>query len=254
MTRLGSLATGEDATVAAIVTEASSAIAAFLGYEPWRQSYELALRGYGLPVLQLPVLPVELGLLTITHQGQDLDELVIDPASGLVSRDGGFPWTAAVDVGGYDLAPGTELPDITATFTAGYVPAEDVLDWSADLVVALGDFVRPPWPNRYLYEVTTAGMMATAAPAWSTTLGAETTSGTTVITTRAAQLMPAALEAAAHAEVSARFQGRRRDPLLASRSVPGLSVAWRESAVSGGTLCPAATAGAQSYRYLGGSL
>lgn len=253
MTRLGSIATGQDVLVASLVDEASAALADALGFAPWRQSYSAALFGRGGYKLQLPIAPVEPGSVTVTHEDEALTGITLDSASGILTRDTAWPDTAAaVEVEWGAGSVGSEQPELAATFTAGWVVPPDLKPWQASLVVTVGDFVKPPWPALLLHEVTVAGTMGASAPTWGTTAGASVTSNGVTLVARNAIELPQSIVGAFVTELLYRFHGRARDPALASRAVPGLSVTWRDTAAEcSGALCAQAAAQIAKHQFYG---
>lgn len=252
MTRLGSLATGKDSLVSDLVGDATDALATFLGFFPCRQTYETSIQGWGDVRLQLPSPHVDGSTVVVTRDGEELTGWSLDSRSGILYRADGWPSTAAQYGSAVDLLPGSEVPELAVTFAAGFVVEEDIKAWAANLVVTVGDFVRPPWPARYLHEVTVAGTMAATAPTWATTAGTSITSGTATLVARASEEVPKSIKSACLDEVTYRLHTGTRDSSLASRQVPGLAVTWRSpESASYAAVCATAAGRAQPYVFLG---
>ncbi len=259
ISRLGSLATGQESLLEALVLEASEAIADALGFPPWRQTYRASLPSVsGEARLSLGMAPVEPGTVSISYSDEVLDaeSYQLDSAAGILYRAGGWPDTSGLTSPlGLTSEPGSELPIVTAEFVGGWVMPEDLRAWEAGATYELGDFVKPPWPAIYLHEVTVAGVAGGSAPTWGVEVGEEVESGAVTMVARAAKELPRPITAACLDELRSNLFSGRRDPDMASRSVPGLAITWRNPGGSSGSssssVSTQAFARLQPYIYYG---
>lgn len=121
---LGITTTGQDATLSRIISRASDAVASYCNRTFARQAYSETVRGYGGTKLMLTNTPVT-AISSISDQGAELAStgyFIDDANAGTVFRATGWRWTAGevFNLSAQPL-PGTEAPDFTVAYTAGYV-------------------------------------------------------------------------------------------------------------------------------------
>jgi hypothetical protein len=117
----------KDSLLNRIIGEASAAIVEFLGvHELGRATYTETVAGFGGNTLMLSRTPV-VSVSQILHNGSPVtDHSIEDSEAGLLWRDAGWVWTAAV---GWELAdyvkPNSEAPKFSVTYIAGYILPDD---------------------------------------------------------------------------------------------------------------------------------
>jgi hypothetical protein len=116
--------TANDDLLSTYITRASDAVEQYLGYPLRRQVYRETVPAFGDLSLLLSRTPVvAIGSL---YDGEDLISdtgyTIEEPEAGLLQREEGFPWTAAM---GMELEmrpiPGSERRQFSITYEAGYV-------------------------------------------------------------------------------------------------------------------------------------
>lgn len=121
---LRTTSTGTDDLLSSYISRASNAVQEYLGYPIYRQVYRETVAAYGDNQLMLSRTPV-LAIESITDSdGNQLESTgynIEDQDAGLVWRDEGFPWSAAVM---FELdprpVPGSEKREYVAVYEAGY--------------------------------------------------------------------------------------------------------------------------------------
>lgn len=192
--RLGITVSTYDAHLSALIDEASSAIAEYLGRPLSRQSYVETISGNERQRIAVSCWPVDRDSVTLTIDGTaDTDFSVYDSKTGMLYREGAWPIGA-----GSDRWAETPEENIAVTYKAGWV-LPDRIAALANASYVVGQWVRPAVAvGDLLMECTTAGATSTATePTWPTSGGGTVTIGTAVFTARHASEVPAALASAA---------------------------------------------------------
>lgn len=209
---IGTTATSDDAVISAQILAASKWAETYLGYPLTVQTYQETLAGYGRRVLRLYVQPLrsmlrflegstatsEANELYTTDRGYRID----DKEAAMLSRTGGFSWTAGgVGPGGFGwgglfTGPYEAVP--LSAFTP--LPGEEERSYVAE----------------YIAGWTLSGL-TTDSPNWSTCNGGTTSTGRT---------LPEDIELAVAQRVR---QIRDVDPSLTSESLGDVSASYRSA-------------------------
>jgi hypothetical protein len=146
--------TVEDDVLDAYITRASEAVQDYLGYPLYRAVYEETVPGGGDNALMLSRTPVTV-VESVVDGEDELDStgyVIEEPGAGLLRRDEGFPWTAAV---GFELdsrpVPGSEQRRYTVVYEAGYTFAGSTTTSDSWLTYTTGR-TMPYWPEQATLE------------------------------------------------------------------------------------------------------
>lgn len=226
-TRLGIEGTSEDETLTELIEEASSSIVDYIGRPLARQRYRETIAGEDRPRIVLSRYPVDTDSVTVTVDGiEETDHVIENPANGVLYLSGGWPRTFPTNY--VDYRYGGEK-DITVTYTAGYLLPGDVASWTASTAVALHTWIRPSTASLspYLYQVTTAGITGASEPSYPASTGLTVASGTAVLTARDAVELPAVIRKYAFLLVRDAYSNRPTG--LTSQSADGFSESYDAS-------------------------
>lgn len=200
--RLGITGSGEDANVAAWVTEASDDFLRITRRQTFAlgQFRETHRPDQPVNVLPLACAPVESGSISVTIDGTaTTDWELADHGAGLLWREDGWDIDS----------------DIIITYRAGWLVPGQIADRENTTTYgAAGQiaWTRPSDPrlSPYLFEATTAGTSGGSEPTWPTTLGGTVTDDTVTWTARAVEELPAGLSGLAIAAVKELREGAPR--------------------------------------------
>lgn len=216
-TRLGVSGSGEDSTLAALITIASSLCASYVGrplvFATWE---ELGTHQFGdvdRRQLYLSRFPIDASSIAVTIEGEDKtsEVTVLDHAEGLLWRPSGWPCAIPVDSAGVN--------GLKITYRAGWLGPDLVSDWAASTAYSAGAWVRPSTSEStpFLMECTTGGTTDSSEPTWPTTVDGTVTDNSVVWTARRVSEVPRDVQHAAYLAV----RGLRDDR-------PGGLTSWRE--------------------------
>lgn len=140
-----------NAKAASVIAEASAAIVRYTGRPFAQEGYEETVAGYGGNYLMLSRTPV-VGTPVVLQNAEPITDFTVEePAAGILRRDAGWAWTAAV---GWALTeyvvPNSEDPLFKVTYTAGYILPDDpaTRDLPEDIERACIDLARAYWLAR----------------------------------------------------------------------------------------------------------
>lgn len=226
--RLGITDSAQDSLLTDLIDEASSAITDVLDFELARQRYEDRFFGNGRRTLVLGRWPVDPATLTITVDDVAVTDFELDPDSGLVYRQLGWPSGDGED------------RNILADYFAGYILPDQIQTWSAALAI---DAVAAPWArpsspslSRFLFLADDDGTTGGAEPTWPTTAGGAVDDNGITWTAHVAQALPKVLSGVAIGVVRSLFHRRNLDPATTQIQADGFSqsfLATAQSASSG---------------------
>lgn len=240
-TRLLDGDSSEDALLKTLITAASSAMAAHVGFDMARQSYKEVLPGTGRRRLTLARAPVDPDsvVVTIDDEVQATTEWSVeDQDVGILYRRDG--WTRR-----YPEIGGGSEEYIEIAYTAGWVLPDMVRTWADDLTLAAGEWIRPTSASLtpLLMEVTTSGAVSGSEPTWPTTSGETLTSGAAELTARYAEELPTWVVDLAYLEVYSLYGRGERDPWLSQMQADGVQESYATYLAQGEDLYPAVKAG-----------
>jgi hypothetical protein len=216
--------------------------------------------GYGGVTLMLSRTPV-VAVTSVVHDGAIIADYVIDnPDVGTLYRALGWQWSAGTGwyLDSY-IVPRSEEPVFTVVYTAGYLMPEDDVA-SKDLSVDASDKsfnlpVGQTFPLLVAGDVIESSGFGTAANNATWTVVSRTAQKVIVaesgLSTEAAAANPRALRVrtlpddvtkAAIDICKGLYISRQRDPMVASRSITGLSVTYAAAMAGGRALPPMAQA------------
>jgi hypothetical protein len=118
-TELGITGTTHDDQLSRMIAAASASIASYCGRRFDRDTaIAESVAGYGLDTIVLARLPVN----HVISIGGEVADVMIDASIGIISRLGGFAWTAQLASGAsVSPMPGTEYPSIEVVYDGGFV-------------------------------------------------------------------------------------------------------------------------------------
>jgi|CXWL01.1.fsa_nt_gi hypothetical protein len=229
LTEIASGDTSHDSELARLIRVAAAAVAGADGIArpPMRARWQEARPGDGGHYLLLSRWPIEV-VAEVTFGVSD--PAVVSAACYSVVGDGplGSPWGSRDKLyaragwsytsercarGGLDpLQAGTRPLEYSVSFTAGWIAADQVADWSSSAAKTVGLFARPTSASsaaatQLRYECTTAGTTGGTEPAWPTTAGETVTDGGVVWTARQAAEVPEDVQQAAIVAVVDWYRG-----------------------------------------------
>lgn len=123
--------TEEDAVLAALIAEASSACVGHIGRPIARQRYTETVKAYDLIELQLSRFPIDTSAaITVSIDGEAMTDFSVEDAeAGILLRENGWPWSGSLSgIDGF-RTPDSELPLVSVVYTAGWaVPGQAAPD------------------------------------------------------------------------------------------------------------------------------
>lgn len=244
--RLGITGSTYDSRLTALIAEASSAIAEFIGRPLGRQQYLETVSGNARQRITLSRIPVDRDSVTLTVDGTaDTDFTVEDPIEGILWKEGEWP----MGVGAWRYAERPE-ENIAVTYKAGWI-LPDQIGTLADEVYTAGEWVRPAVPvGDLLMECTTGGDTNTATePTWPTTAGETEVIGAATFTARHALELPSAIQSAAWLTVSDLWTLMTRGPGLKAIESDGQREEYFSDAARSGGLSSGVLAMLSPWRY-----
>lgn len=159
-TLLGITGTSDDTLLATLVTRATAAVEAYVGYPLRLQVYSESVSGFGSRTLMLARTPIRVILRAFdsTDTGTatafcSSEYRIEDDKAGLLSREAGFVWNAPIATEFVDsYQPGQESKPWLFEYAAGYRPLESTTtcygitstaaDLPADIAMAAEEVVK----------------------------------------------------------------------------------------------------------------
>lgn len=242
--RLGVVSSTDDGILAGLIRSASAAAERFCSRPFARRIVQEKLAGYDSIYLMLGRTPV-INVASVTYRGDGLTGYEIaDRDAGLLFRENGWLWTAGFMSGiTLERAPGSEFPDYTASYVAGYLLPGD--DLTAALITAAssdasfnttssdfallssGDvfetsgFEQGANNGRFTVTSRTASKIAVAE-------GLVTEATSTGSKTIAVRTLPEDIEEAVLVTVRDWYSAKGRDSQIASKTIGDLSITYRQ--------------------------
>lgn len=121
-TKLRLFGTEEDAVLAILIAEASSACIGHIGRPIARQRYTETVKAYDLIELQLSRFPIDASeAITVSIDGESVTDFTVEDAeAGILLRENGWPWSGSLSgIDGF-RTPDSELPLVSVVYTAGW--------------------------------------------------------------------------------------------------------------------------------------
>jgi hypothetical protein len=197
--RLPGAAAWSDPDLQQLISDASSAMALYLGRPFARQTYTLTCCGNGGRSLLLPRYPIDRHQVVVTINGEAVTDFVVeDKAIGKLYRGSGWPRSS----------DSSNPLNISITWPAGHVLPDQAVKWAAGAPTPAGKWLQPTSPalSPLLFEVTTAGgVISGSEPTWPQVAGEPVTlGGGAVVIARDAELLSPHISSLCYVEVYSR--------------------------------------------------